>query len=145
MKAAIALLLLTFSAFAQENPKYACGEKDRSLTKEFFENKREIETLADRFRQTRRGQLPFCWGGCVVKLPKPTFPSNVKNAGFSGTITIYAVADETGRVFYARPASGPKLLRDYARQAACVAQFTPIFNGDHPVKFPWAIRYNFIN
>ena len=145
MRAVVALLLLAITAIGQEEPKYACSKADRELTQTYLENKKEIEALADSFRQNRRGHLPICWHGCAVRLPKPMFPPSAKNAKVSGSVTIHGVADGTGRIFYARPTSGPKLFRSYARQAACSSSFNPILNGDKPVLFPWTIRYNFIN
>jgi hypothetical protein len=145
MRIIITLLLLTIATAAQDAGKYSCSNADKQMTDAYFENKKGIEVLADSLRQTRRGKLPFCWHGCAVNLPKPFFPPTAKNAGISGSVAIYAVADERGRVFYARPISGPKALRSSARQAACVASFTPISYNGQPMKFPWTIRYNFHN
>ena len=145
MRAVVALLLLTIPVIAQEGPKYACSKADRELTQVYLQNKKEVEALADTLRQNRRGHLPICWHGCAVNLPKPTFPPNAKNAKISGSVTIHGIADETGRIFYARPTSGPEIFRSYARQAACSSSFNPILNGDKRMLFPWTIRYNFIN
>jgi len=138
------LLVLSFTCIGQES-KYACNEADKTLTKTYFDERDENDRKARMVRQIQKGQIPFCWHGCAMKLTKPVLPKATKDSRIMGSVNIFAIADESGRIFWAKAISGPEVLKPYAREAACRSTFSPILYKDSPIKFTWSIRYDFAN
>jgi hypothetical protein len=125
--------------------KYACNDADKILTKTYFDERDENERKAKMVRQFHKGQIPFCWHGCAINLPKPVFSNTAKQFRTFGSVSVLAITDESGRVFWVKPVSGPKIFRKYAQEAACHAIFKPISYERSAMKFPWSITYNFVN
>jgi hypothetical protein len=140
---ALILFGLVANMGAQEARKYSCTDRDRSAAEEYLSRQAENDAVAEDARRPRKGTLPFCWHSCAVSLPMPWYPRSAKRLAVQGVVTLYTIADEDGRIFYAQPISGPKMLRQPAREAACKSVFKPIHYGARRLKFPWTIKYNF--
>jgi protein TonB len=67
---------------------------------------------------------------------KLRYPSFLKKAGIEGTVTLWLLIDEKGRVkkVQVNRSSGNKALDDAAVQAYATARFTPAMSRDRPVK-----------
>jgi TonB family protein len=83
--------------------------------------------------------------GTVVQLScrKPYYPEAARRLRAKGEVVVAAVADESGKVVFARIVNGNKLFRRAALEAAYKATHTRKIYCDRPVKFWWTIRYMF--
>ena len=71
---------------------------------------------------------PVIGGGLVGKelnVPKAEYPSTVRSAGTSGTVTVVVRVNRSGRVTSARALNGDAQLRTVAEKAARQATFSP--------------------
>ena len=75
--------------------------------------------------------------------PKPVFPKKAIAARVSGLVKVEVVADEEGRVIWAKVIRGHRLLNDAALEAACKTQFHPVKVEDKPVKASYILQYPF--
>jgi hypothetical protein len=137
------LFAITVPVLAQDAAKYSCKKTDITRSEKYLKDKVKIDSLAESIRHTKRGVLPFCWHACVVKLPKPYFSEMATRYQISGKVTVNAVSDENGQIFYAKPVSGPHLLRNAAKDAACNSKFIMVMYDNKAIQFPWVIVYNF--
>lgn len=130
-------------AFAQDATKNSCRKSDIAKSEQYLKDRVNVDSVAQSVRHTKRTAIPFCWHTCVVQLPKPYVSDLARRYQFSGKVTVNAVSDENGQVFYARPISGPNLLRNSAKEAACNSKFIVVMYDNKAIKFPWVIVYNF--
>jgi TonB family protein len=72
-------------------------------------------------RSTRRVPIQ----GDPIRRVKATYPEFAKAAGMNGEVVVEIVVDENGKVIYAKPLSGPALLRQAAVNAALGWRYTP--------------------
>jgi len=140
----IFILSLVISAGAQDDAKFLCDKIDKQNFAEYLNDRSKIEAIAAKFKEPRKNTLSFCRETCAVSLPKPFVPETAKNYRFSGRVLVKAIADVNGRIFYARPVSGPMLLRGSAHAAACRSQFRIVLSAGKQILFPWIIAYSFI-
>lgn len=145
------LIIVIFSCYgvnAQRDEKFACDKASRVLVRKYFENIQQHNEILQKIykvqndRKTTR--IPFCWHGCAVSLPKPVFSIYAKQIGLFGKVRIETIADESGKIFYARAVDGPSVFRRDAEMAACASRFTPILFDGKPIPYRWSIVYNFI-
>jgi protein TonB len=80
----------------------------------------------------------------AISLPKPTYPTNARNAGVTGTVVVEVMISEEGNVIEARALSGHSLLQGAAVSAARLAKFLPARLSGMPVKVTGSIRYTFV-
>lgn len=80
----------------------------------------------------------------AISLPKPTYPTNARNAGVTGTVIVEVIISEEGNVIEARALSGHSLLQGAAVSAARLAKFLPARLSGMPVKVTGSIRYTFV-
>jgi Ca-activated chloride channel family protein len=80
----------------------------------------------------------------ALSLPKPTYPTNARNAGVTGTVVVEVMISEEGNVIEARALSGHSLLQAAAVNAARLAKFLPARLSGMPVKVTGSIRYTFV-
>jgi hypothetical protein len=141
------ILILGDTICAQKPEKFACSQADVVTVKQYFNDRRENDKLLSDLFSTfdaLKPRLPFCWSGCVVRLPKPYYPDFARKYGLFGTIRVETIADEAGNIIYAKAVSGPLVFRHTAQQAACHSSFTSIVLSGKPIKFRWNIVYNFV-
>ena len=90
---------------------------------------------------------PIISGGFLndkaMVFPQPEYPSMAKRARVSGTVNVQILVNEDGRVSAASATSGPRLLRDAAKQAALQAEFEPIVFRGQRKKISGILRYRF--
>jgi TonB family protein len=82
--------------------------------------------------------------GKALSKPAPAYPPAAKAAGVEGTVTVFVVLDESGKVLKAEAQDGPRMLRDAAVAAARQARFSPTLLSGHPMKVSGVITYNFL-
>jgi TonB family protein len=82
--------------------------------------------------------------GRAVSKPQPEYPSAAKSQGAMGTVIVYIIVDETGKVIKAEAVCGHPLLAKASEDAARRARFTPTTLDGEPVKVSGVISYNFI-
>ena len=82
--------------------------------------------------------------GRAVSKPQPEYPSAAKSQGAMGTVIVYIIVDETGKVIKAEAVCGNPLLAKASEDAARRARFTPTTLDGEPVKVSGVISYNFI-
>lgn len=86
-----------------------------------------------------------CLDGCPTRIVLPYYPNEAKRLNFSGQVKVETIVDETGKVVYARAASGKPFLRQAAEQAARNSSYqAKKACNNKPIKFRWMITYNFI-
>ena len=82
--------------------------------------------------------------GHAVSKPQPSYPNAAKQQGIGGTVVVYLLVDESGRVINAEALCGHPLLAKAAVDAARQARFTPTLLAGAPVKVSGVITYNFV-
>lgn len=81
----------------------------------------------------------------IVKLPRPTYLAEAKQAGVSGSVVFKITVDETGKVVSVKALSGHPLLVKGAEQSIQQAQYKPTVVSGQPVKVMGIAIYNFVN
>lgn len=110
------------------------------------------EELRKREREEalRNGTVPpgFVKGGVLngraLRLPKPGYPATARPTRIGGTVSVEIVIDEQGDVIRAGAISGPLVLQESARTAACGAKFGPTQLNGNPVRVTGVVTYNFV-
>ena len=146
----VLLLLLCFSTSAGIGQNLDKVQVKR-LLQQVADDKKAIEECDSKAREVqieRFGKpLPkisgHCWDGCPTFLPKPHYPEAARRLRAKGEVVVAAVADESGKVVFARIVNGNKLFRRAALEAAYKATHTRKIYCERPVKFWWTIRYMF--
>lgn len=82
--------------------------------------------------------------GRAISKPQPEYPSAAKSQGAMGTVVVYIIVDEAGKVIRAEAVCGHPALAKAAENAARGARFTPTTLGGEPVKVSGVITYNFV-
>jgi TonB family protein len=82
--------------------------------------------------------------GKATSLPTPAYPAIARAAHASGTVTVWVLVDESGRVISSHAVGGHPLLQNAAEQAAREARFTPTLLSGQPVKVKGIITFNFV-
>jgi hypothetical protein len=145
----IFVLIFSFSVFAQSEETFACRKEDRKAVREYFDNYRENDKILFEFYKafimpSDKSRFPFCWHGCAVSLQKPACPQFARESGLTGSVEIETIADETGKIIFAKATEENSVFRRNAENAACRSQFKPILFNEKPIKFRWKIVYNFV-
>lgn len=81
--------------------------------------------------------------GKALRLPKPEYPAQARNAGVVGTVVVQVTINEQGKVVRACALRGPALLWLSSERAAYVSEFAPTKLNGKPVKVTGVITYNF--
>jgi TonB family protein len=81
--------------------------------------------------------------GKAVSLPKPAYPVLARTGHVAGTVLVWILLDETGKVIRVKALCGHPLLRAAAEEAARAAKFAPIVVSGKSVKVSTLINYNF--
>ena len=83
--------------------------------------------------------------GRAIKLPKPTFPRELRSTNVSGRVVVKVWIDERGKVIEAKDMCGTHpALAKASLAAAHKAEFTPTKLSGQPVKVQGIITYNFV-
>jgi TonB family protein len=82
--------------------------------------------------------------GRAVSKPQPSYPEAARRARAQGTVIVYIVVDERGKVTRAEALCGHELLKGASEDAARNALFTPTLLSGVPVRVTGVITYNFI-
>ena len=82
--------------------------------------------------------------GKAVKLAKPAYPPEAKEAKAEGIVKVEVVIDEDGKVISAVAVEGHELLRAASVAAAYASKFSPTTLSGRPVKVSGTIVYNFV-
>jgi TonB family protein len=80
----------------------------------------------------------------AIEKPVPIYPHGARMVRVSGTVLVYIVVDENGRVETAKAMSGHPLLRSAAVDAARQARFAPTRVSGSPVKVSGTLVYRFV-
>lgn len=80
--------------------------------------------------------------GRESKRVTPNYPSTARNAGVSGTVRVFAIIDENGKVWVTN-SEGPTLLRRAAEDAAKGWTFVPTLVSGKPVRVAGYIDFDF--
>lgn len=80
--------------------------------------------------------------GRESKRVTPNYPSTARNAGVSGTVRVFAIVDENGKVWVTN-SEGPTLLRRAAEDAAKGWTFIPTLVSGKPVRVAGYIDFDF--
>ena len=82
--------------------------------------------------------------GKALKLPKPEYPAQARNAWVEGTVIVQVTINEQGKVVRACAIKGPALLWFTSERAAYASEFAPTKLAGKPVKVTGVITYNFV-
>jgi protein TonB len=82
--------------------------------------------------------------GKAISKPQPAYPAIARTAKPSGTVTVQVLINEDGRVVSAKAASGHRLLRKAAVDAAYKAKFSPTVISGELVKVAGMLTYDFV-
>jgi hypothetical protein len=142
-------LLAVLSAFGQNEEKFACDKRAKDNVRDYFQDLQKNNLkLAEIYRNfnlpSGKVRLPFCWHSCAINLVKPTYPSFAGENKIIGTVEVEAIADESGKVFFAKTIKGNLVFHRNAEKAACHSRFKPILFNGKSVKFRWKIVYKFV-
>ena len=80
--------------------------------------------------------------GRETKRVTPVYPSVAKTRGVFGTVRVFAIVDENGKVWVTN-SEGPMLLRQAAEEAAKGWTFPPSFLNSKPVRFAGYLDFEF--
>ena len=80
--------------------------------------------------------------GRETKRVTPTYPPNAKSRSVTGTVRVFAIIDENGKVWVTN-SEGPMLLRQAAEEAARAWTFPPSTMSGKPVRFAGYIDFEF--
>lgn len=80
--------------------------------------------------------------GRESKRVSPSYPIIAKNAGVSGTVRVFAIVDENGKIWITN-SEGPPMLRKAAEDAARNWVFLPTVVGGKPVRVAGYIDFDF--
>jgi len=83
-------------------------------------------------------------GEKAISHPRPSYPSEAREAKVSGAVQVDVVVDEKGRVIWAKSVTGHPLLQEASRKAACRSGYSPAMITGRPVKSWISITYNFV-
>jgi TonB family protein len=81
-------------------------------------------------------------GGRETKRVTPSYPSLARTTGVSGTVRVFAIVDENGKVWVTN-SEGPTLLRRAAEDAAKAWTFPPTLVSGKPVRVAGYIDFDF--
>jgi TonB family protein len=79
----------------------------------------------------------------AISKPAPAYPAAAKEAGVWGTVEVFVVVDEQGKVIKAEAVRGPVQLREAAVEAARKARLSPVRLSGELVKYSGLLTYNF--
>ncbi len=82
--------------------------------------------------------------GKALRLPKPEYPEQARNAGVVGMVVVQVTINEQGKVVRACAMRGPQLLWLTSERAAYLSEFAPTKLNGTPVKVTGVITYNFL-
>ena len=80
--------------------------------------------------------------GKETKRVTPAYPTTARNAGVAGTVRVYAIIDENGKVWVTN-SDGPSLLRKAAEDAAKGWTFPPTLVSGRPVRVAGYLDFDF--
>jgi TonB family protein len=80
--------------------------------------------------------------GRETKRVMPVYPTAARNAQVSGTVRVYAIVDENGKVWVTN-SEGPTLLRQAAENAARNWSFPPTLVSGRPVRLAGYLDFEF--
>ncbi len=80
--------------------------------------------------------------GRETKRVTPTYPANAKSSSVSGTVRVFAIVDEKGKVWVTN-SEGPLPLRKAAEDAARRWSFPPTLVGGKPVRVAGYLDFDF--
>ena len=80
--------------------------------------------------------------GRETKRVTPVYPQTARSNGVSGTVRVFAIVDENGKIWVTN-SEGPNLLRRAAEEAAKGWTFPPSFVNSKPVRFAGYLDFEF--
>lgn len=80
--------------------------------------------------------------GRETKRITPNYPPNAKSRSVTGTVRVFAIVDENGKIWVTN-SEGPMLLRQAAEEAARAWTFPPSTMSGKPVRFAGYIDFEF--
>ncbi|HEY6661169.1 MAG TPA: energy transducer TonB [Pyrinomonadaceae bacterium] len=80
--------------------------------------------------------------GRETKRVTPVYPPQAKTHNVSGTVRVFAIVDENGKIWITN-SEGPTLLRQAAEEAARGWTFPPSTSGGKPVRFAGYLDFDF--
>jgi TonB family protein len=80
--------------------------------------------------------------GRETKRVTPNYPPNAKSRSVTGTVRVFAIVDENGKIWVTN-SEGPMLLRQAAEDAARAWTFPPSTMSGKPVRFAGYIDFEF--
>ena len=81
--------------------------------------------------------------GRAIKMPAPVYPEEARRKGVTGSVAVFVVVDEEGRVIKALACVGPRELRQAAEEAAYKARLRPTMLSGVAVKVRGMLSYAF--
>lgn len=82
--------------------------------------------------------------GKAVRLARPEYPVQARNAGVEGTVVVRVTINEEGKVVRACAMNGHPFLWLASERAAYASEFVPTKLNGKPVKVTGEINYNFV-
>jgi tetratricopeptide (TPR) repeat protein len=126
--------------------RYACFlQRNGNKAEAYDVQKRALAILAPSPEPSRRDPVT----GTVVQgqridIPQPNYPVQARRNKISGSVSVVALIDETGKPLTACAESGDEVLAIVAEEIAFRARFTPTTLGDIPVRVNAQIVYKFV-
>lgn len=80
----------------------------------------------------------------AISKPAPAYPAQAMTEQIAGTVVVFIVVNECGKVVMASAVSGHPLLRHAAEDAAFKWRFSPTFVYGKPAEVSGVITFNFL-
>lgn len=80
--------------------------------------------------------------GRETKRVAPVYPSSAKTHGIAGTVRVFAIVDENGKIWVTN-SEGPMMLRKAAEEAAKAWTFPPSMVNSKPVRLAGYLDFEF--
>lgn len=102
----------------------------------------QCQPLSDleKITRTDKGEVKV---GKLISRPQPDYPSIAKSARASGTVPVWVIVNEEGKVMAAQVVGGHPMLHAVTINAAREARFAPTLLNGKPVKVNGLILYRF--
>ncbi len=113
---------------------------------EVYQNKLHEEERKEALKNGKRRPSLIQAGmlnGKAIGLQRPDYPASAMPSRITGTVSVQVLIDENGKVIRAGVLSGHPLLVENARNAACMARFSPTNVQGQPARVTGVITYNF--
>ena len=124
--------------------RYRCLLQDGKQNADVAALVKRIDAVLEFNPSAQPAALEGVLNGRALVMPMPAYPAEARAVGASGTVVVYVVINECGKVVTAKARSGNPSLRAAAEDAARRAIFAPALLFDSPTPVTGILHYRFV-